>query len=433
MALEADGRKVEVGSPPADAGQIRRFAVTSSYKGNTLTLGTLTVHIDVAAVDVKIAEQFALIVMNQALIMAILSVIIFFVFRGMVMRHLERIAGYARALDVERLGTPLELARKPSCDRLDELGDVVNGINEMRVRLQQETARIIALNRAFERFVPKDFLTHLDKPSVLDVELGQGVGRTMTVLFTDLRSFTSLSEKMTPHETFAFLNEYFSEMGPIIRANHGFIDKFIGDAIMALFDRDPDEAVQAAIGMIRQLACFNAGRAARGLPAVGMGVGIHRGQLMLGTIGESNRMDTTVIADAVNAASRLEGMTKKYGAAVLVSDVVVSALRQRAAFTLRELDRVQAKGKSEPLTIFEVVDADPPELAERKRAILPQWDDALRRYRNRAFTEALAGFSACADGCPGDKAAAMYLERSRAFIAQGCPPDWNGVTVLDSK
>ncbi len=174
-------------------------------------------------------------------------------------------------------------------------------------------------NTAYARFVPGEFLSLLGKRTIIDVALSDNVQMEMTVLFSDIRSFTSISEGMDPHRNFQFLSGFLSKMGPLVRENHGFIDKYIGDAIMALF-QSQDDAVDAAIALSQQLVEYNRVRQENGLPPIDIGVGLNTGMLTLGTLGENDRMDGTVISDAVNLASRIEGMTKMYNVTVLVSE-----------------------------------------------------------------------------------------------------------------
>ncbi|MCB1317379.1 MAG: adenylate/guanylate cyclase domain-containing protein, partial [Leptospiraceae bacterium] len=194
------------------------------------------------------------------------------------------------------------------------------------VRLHNETEQLnrqlSRFNTASMRFVPMEFLRILKKESIVDVELGNQVQKEMCVLFSDIRSFTTLSESMTPPENFAFINSYLRRMGPVIRKHGGFIDKYIGDAIMALFDGGVSSGVDASVDMMRTLHTWNAGRGKYGYDPVTIGIGLHAGPLMLGTIGENERMEGTVISDAVNLAARVEGLTKKYGTAILITDAI---------------------------------------------------------------------------------------------------------------
>ena len=172
--------------------------------------------------------------------------------------------------------------------------------------------------------MPQAFLAIVGKPSIVEVELGDNKRKNMTILFSDIRNFTTLSEAMTPDENFAFINAYLERMGPVIRDHNGFIDKYIGDAIMALFE-SPTMRVRAGLAMLDTLDAFNAERRAAGLEPIGIGIGINTGSLMLGTIGEKHRMDGTVISDAVNLASRIESLTKDYHVGLLISQFTVES------------------------------------------------------------------------------------------------------------
>ena len=166
----------------------------------------------------------------------------------------------------------------------------------------------------------------------------------MTVLFSDIRNFTRMSEGMTPAETFSFVNQYLGAMEPAISGHSGVIDKFVGDAVMALFPRRADDAVQGALDMIRRLEAWNAQRGDRSEPPVKIGIGLHTGSLMLGTVGARDRMDTTVISDAVNLASRVESLTKTYRVPLIITEATFLALHDPAAVSVRRIDRVLVQG-----------------------------------------------------------------------------------------
>lgn len=237
------------------------------------------------------------------------------------------------------------------------LGDRINAMRRERAELQRQALeRQRELTNAFARFVPEQFLTFLGKADITAVGAGDAVQRRMTVLFSDIRSFTSIVERMSPEESFAFINEYLGRMGPVIRAHRGFIDKYIGDAIMALFPESPGDAVQAALAMRRELRRYNAERLASGRPAIDIGIGIHTGVLMLGTVGESERLENTVISDDVNLASRLETLTKKLHSPIVVSETVMLEGGNSGLF--RALGKVRVKGKEEAVGVYEVIEGD---------------------------------------------------------------------------
>jgi class 3 adenylate cyclase len=294
-------------------------------------------------------------------------------------------------------------------DRRDEIGQLAKSFASMRDAVRKTILDLKETNLSIERFVPHAFLAIMGKPSIVDVELGDNKRQNMTVLFSDIRSFTTLSEKMTPDENFAFINAFLAHMGPVIRTHSGFIDKYIGDAIMALFD-DADDALRAGLAMHEALEGFNAERRASGLEPIAIGIGLNTGSLMLGTIGEKNRMDGTVISDAVNLASRIESLTKEYHVGLLISQYTYEQLADPKVYDIRPIDVVVVKGKTRPVTIFEVFQTNPPALRAAKcltRDLLQSGVDALAQH------DAIAArrfFQECLALAPGDAAAANLLK-----------------------
>jgi class 3 adenylate cyclase len=288
------------------------------------------------------------------------------------------------------------------------------------------------LNRSYERFVPKQFLSHLQKENIVDVELGDNVETEMTVLFSDIRDFTSLSEKMTPEETFEFVNAYLSRMGPMINKHNGFIDKYIGDAIMALFPTEMD-ALNASVAMLEKLREFNRVRLIAGQVEIRIGIGLHTGRLMMGTVGDHHRMDGTVISDAVNLASRIEGLTKRYGVKILISLESYDRLEDTGVFSTRIIDKVAVKGKAEAVTIVEILDGEDAELKELKVKEREAFEIARQQYLQKSFEEASEGFVRVKETLPEDKAVSIYLERCSHYKDLDLPEDWDGVEVLTSK
>ncbi len=299
-----------------------------------------------------------------------------------------------------------------------------------------ENARLyqaqIELNRASSLFVPTEFLRLLGVESIVNVKLGDNILKEMTVLFSDIRSFTSLSESMTPEENFEFINTYLSFVGPVVREHNGFIDKYIGDAIMALFPT-PEDGLRAAASMHQALARYNNERRSRGQDDVRTGIGVNTGTLMLGTIGEANRMEGTVIADAVNLAARMEGLTKIYGASLIVSGHTFAKAANREDFEYRILDRVQVKGKTDPVDIIEILDAEPADTRRLKLETRSTFEEASRVYRGRDFVEAAKLFQDIHEKNPDDLAVRLYRRRCKIYHEKGVPDDWNGVEVLSVK
>jgi class 3 adenylate cyclase len=284
-------------------------------------------------------------------------------------------------------------------------------------RLLAETQREASLNEAFKKYVPQEFLKLLGKESIVHVKLGDNVQKTMTILFSDIRSFTTLSESMSPQETFTFINGYLQQMEPIIREHGGFIDKYIGDSIMALFPTAPDHALKAAIDMQHALDNYNQKRQSGDALPIQIGIGINTGSLMLGTIGGESRMDSTVIGDDVNLASRIESMTKMYGSTLLISEKTFLGLDTPLAYSTRIVGRVRVKGKSEPITVYEVFDGDDPRVKEAKSTTLKLFEEAVASYHRQEFREAQKLFVSCSTKNPYDQTAKSYLERCQKMIS----------------
>lgn len=298
---------------------------------------------------------------------------------------------------------------------------------------------------AFKRFVPVQFLELLGRDSATDIRLGDSSLLHMSVLMCDLRGFTSLSEKLTPDATLRFLNEYLDRMQPAIERQDGFVDKFVGDAVLALFsdhsasssyrerNSTADRAIQAAIEMRRQLSIFNEKRAGSDDQPVDMGIGINTGPLVLGTVGSEQRLDTTVIGNTVNLASRVEGLCRLYRAGILITEEAMNALTVAGHFNIRELDFVRVKGKEEPVRIFEVFDADVPEAREGRIRSREDFSAGLTAFRSRNFPEAIARFEACLRLFPGDRAARLHLRRSQVYAKHPPADGWDGVFEMRLK
>ncbi|OQW93495.1 MAG: hypothetical protein BWK79_10815 [Beggiatoa sp. IS2] len=300
-----------------------------------------------------------------------------------------------------------------------------------RIKTHIQLSRI---NVAYSNFVPLEFLKLLEKESIVDVRLGDHVQKRMAILFADIRSFTTLSESMTPKENFDFINAYLGRVSPVIRKHNGFIDKYIGDAIMALFPATADDAVQAAIEIHHQLVLFNQERQEKNLQPIKIGIGIHTGTLMLGTIGEEKRMEGTVISDAVNLASRLEGLTKLYGAALIISGDVLTEIVDVSRYRYRFLGKVRVMGKQEAAHIFEVIDAEADEEIRHQKIVLePAFEQAIDMYYQRRFKQAITQFQYLLDQLPQDKAASFFLERCQYYLEHDVPSNWEGIEMLAEK
>ena len=307
---------------------------------------------------------------------------------------------------------------------------VAQNMNDLkRFALEQQ----MRLTEAYQRFVPKQLLTNLNKDSILDVQLGDQVQKEMSILFSDIRSFTSLSESMSPEENFRFVNKYLSKMGPIVRDNHGYIDKYIGDSIMALFDRSPEDAVNTSVKMLDALREYNRERTQEGNNPILIGIGINTGKMMLGTLGESDRMEGSVISDAVNLAARLEGLTKLYKTPLLLSEETLLKIGN-SIFDTRLIDKVAVKGKENHVMVYEVLNGESSDLRDAKIFTLPKFKKGFELYQNQQFENALELFRTCIEKVPEDGVAELYIERCQKLISSGWDTEtWDGINYMDAK
>jgi CHASE2 domain-containing sensor protein/class 3 adenylate cyclase len=291
--------------------------------------------------------------------------------------------------------------------------------------------KLSKISNAYARFVPQEYLELLHKDSILDVGLGDHVSREMAIMFSDIRDFTSLSERMTPQDNFRFVNSYLRTVSPVIRAHDGLIVKYLGDGLMAVFPNGADDAVRAGLAKIRQVQHYNQER--QGTLPIAVGIGLHVGHMMVGIVGDSDRMEGDVLSDHVNLTSRIEGLTKVYGASLLISEQVRDRLQDPTAYMMRFLDRAVVKGRHEPIAIYEVFEADVAEERYRKLSTLDLFAAGIAAYQAQDFARSLHQFQQVLDKNPQDTAAQLYCDRLQTLIAQGAPPNWEGVWHFTEK
>jgi len=298
----------------------------------------------------------------------------------------------------------------------DEIGELTEEYNNMSRKLWEYFSNISKINESYYRFVPKQFLDFLGKESLVDIHLGDQVQKEMTVLFNDIRSFTELSERMTPKENFDYINHYLGYMEPVIRANHGFVDKYIGDSIMALFSERAEDAINAAIEMRINLIEFNQVMSQFGYDPIDFGIGIHTGNLMLGIVGGEARMQSTVISDAVNLASRLEGLTKIYSTSIIISQDTLIKIDNPGLYNYRFLDMVKVKGKKEKVYIFEILDGEPDHIKKLKIETKTLFGEALQIFKDKDYHKSLELFTQIFKINKFDTVAELYIQRCKAKI-----------------
>lgn len=307
--------------------------------------------------------------------------------------------------------------------RSDEFGTLaVTFDNMVRGLIERDQVRSL-LGKVVSPAVAMELLSR-------KIELG-GEEREISILFSDIRGFTSLAEVHSPSTTLAMLNTYLTEMSALVDKNEGVVDKYIGDAVMALFGApirnpdDPQHAIATALAMVKALPALNEVFSAQGWPPLEIGIGVHTGNVVAGNIGSSSRLNYTVLGDNVNLASRLESLCKKYQVAIIASDVT---MRRCPLVAFRELDLVRVKGKQQAVGVYQAVDYLD-QLSPEQHQLLAQQAQALGHYRRAEFGPAMAAFSAL----PQDNISAMYIARCERFFTQPPGPNWDGVETLDEK
>lgn len=351
-------------------------------------------------------------------------------FLGLEMIHLPRLL-YAVDIPAAALSVlfAIGLARN-----LKNLTDKRLSAERERFAAQQTlNTELTEVNEAFGKFVPHEFLRSLGCESVLDIKLGDSVAKEVSVLFSDIRAYTTLSEQMTPKENFRFLNGYLGRVGPKIQENHGFVNQYYGDGIMAIFMESPDHGLQAAIDMQKALAEYNISRIQKSRVPIRIGIGLHSGPLMMGVIGDKLRMDAGVVADTVNTASRMEGLTKFYDALILLSESSLLKLNDPTQFHYRFLGRVLVKGRNTPIDVFDCYDGDAPAIFEQKKKTQLLFETALMEYFNKNFQKAAIGFKEVLAIFPDDKPTRHYLNQVEILLRDGVSEDWTGVEVMMAK
>ncbi len=293
-----------------------------------------------------------------------------------------------------------------------------------------------AMRRVYEitaKFVPYEFIGSLGYKLITDVKLGDQVEKIVTVLFTDIRDFTTLSEQMTPEQNFRFVSSYNERMGPIIRNHNGFINQYLGDAIMALFPESAEKSLSASIEMQQNLREFNTLQKARNLPIIKMGIGMHTGPLIMGITGDKDRLDATTISDTVNTASRIESLTKYYKANILLSEITLQQMKYSGMFHLRYLGKVQVKGRQSAIGIHECFSSDSEDQINKKEKTLLFFNEGIHYYLNKSFANAIKCFEYVTGINPEDHTTQFFLGNSIRYLQKGVAENWSGVVEMSNK
>ncbi len=282
----------------------------------------------------------------------------------------------------------------------------------LRTRAEHRLA-VAALRKtkhAYGHFVPRTFLNFLGKSDIAAVELGDFVEMKTSIMFADIRNFTSMSEELKPEEIFRTLNGYLAQYEAPIHGHGGVIDKFLGDGALAIF-KSADEAVAAGNEMLDRVRRFNRERKLQSLPTAEIGIGINTGYSALGVVGNAERLETTVIGDCVNVASRIQDLTKLYGSRLLISETTYLNLEDPTALAVRFVDRIQVKGRSRPVSVYEIFDEDNDELASIKTTGLDLFEDGVSCFHLGYYKEACEIFRRYDQVAKDDPLAKLYINR----------------------
>ncbi|MBE9531631.1 MAG: adenylate/guanylate cyclase domain-containing protein, partial [Proteobacteria bacterium] len=290
----------------------------------------------------------------------------------------------------------------------------------------------------------KSTMSRYMDPSLADQLLNESSGEILggnsveaTVLFTDIRGFTPLTEELGAQDTVSLLNEYFTLMVECIQKESGMLDKFIGDAIMAAFGipvkhkDDEDRAVRCAIAMINELQRWNELRAANGFKKIFIGIGLNTDTVVSGNIGSPKRMDYTIIGDGVNLAARLESACKQYNASILLSENTFMKLK--GTYRIRHIDDVIVKGKSKPAGLYEVLDYHSDKSFPNIMGVMGHFQEGRTKYTKGNFNEAIKSFKRVLKLHPGDKLSQIYIDRCLSLKENPPEGEWNGIWVMTSK
>ncbi|MFH5187460.1 adenylate/guanylate cyclase domain-containing protein [Paenibacillus sp. TAB 01] len=308
-------------------------------------------------------------------------------------------------------------------DEVSELGD---SFNAMAAHIREYIARLERFNQAYYRFVPQQFLRLLHKETILDVRLGDQVEENMSTLVCNIRGFYLLSKRLTPEQNFNFVNSFLKRFGPFVRKHQGMVNKYMGPGFMALFPGEGDDALNACIDIRKELDKYNQHRIQSGYSPVDLGIGLHKGPLRLGIIGEEQRLENNIISDHVNLATLLEKLTGPLGSSILITDSVVKSLSGTVPFQYRNLGLIRAEGLEEPLHLYDVYQGDPDTIRTLKERTKARFEEAVMLYQVGRFYDAREAFLMVIKQNRQDRAAQLYFYVCDEYFQSGTTKDWNG-------
>ncbi|TDF97141.1 adenylate/guanylate cyclase domain-containing protein [Paenibacillus piri] len=359
------------------------------------------------------------IIQNIAVITLIL-LCIFMLMTYVMLSSIRKLRSSAVAISKGNWDTVVDIRTR------DEVSDLGDSFNVMAEHIRGYIEKVTRVSEAYYRFVPQQFLQYLEKDSILDVQLGDQVEQEMSILIVNIRSFYSMSKRLTPEENFNFINSFLNRFGPYVRNHDGLINKYAGAGFMALFPNEAEQALLSCLGMRKELELYNVHRARSGYLPIDIGIGLHKGPLRLGIIGEELRLEGNVISDDVNLANELEKLTEPLGASILVSDFIIRSLQDRELFQYRSLGMIRVEGKEEPLQLFDVYHGEPDTTRALKEKTKALFEQAVLLYQVGRFYDAREAFVQVIKINRQDKAAKLYFYLCDEYFQNGTTEDWNG-------
>ncbi|MDN3642262.1 adenylate/guanylate cyclase domain-containing protein [Lutimonas halocynthiae] len=298
---------------------------------------------------------------------------------------------------------------------------------------QEREEAIKKIHQVSQKFVPTEFIKSLGKNRLTEVSLGDLTEKEVTVMFVDIREFTSLSEGLSPKDNFLFINSFNKRMGPVIRKNKGFIMQYLGDGFMALFPSGSQNALRASIEMHKTLDDYNKIRLKKKRSAVRVGIGMQNGDLIMGITGDVERLDAAIISDTVNTASRIEGLSKHFGTSILMTGKCMTNLTNPEEFNFRYLGPVQVIGKKKPVKLYECINGDVKTLYNHKLRTLGTFNRGMELYFNKEFAMSAVTFQQIYKQNTKDLTAKLFLNRAAHLITQEIDENWEGVQSMTKK
>jgi len=298
---------------------------------------------------------------------------------------------------------------------------------------QEREEAIKSIHEVSQKFVPNEFIKSLGKDKLTEVSLGDLVEKNVTVMFMDIRGFTTISENLKPKENFLFINSFNKRMGPIIRKNEGFIMQYLGDGFMALFPNGSQNALRASVEMLQELKEFNKVRIDKNRIPIKVGIGMQNGNLIMGITGDIERLDAAIISDTVNTASRIEGLSKHFETSIVITDRCKENLTHPEEFDFRYLGLVKVKGKHKPIAIYECINGDNSNLLKHKLDTLNTFNHGMDLYFKKEFAMAAVTFQQIVKLNRNDHTAKLLLNRSAHLITQEIGDDWKGIESIGTK